>query len=289
MDNNHKMQGKVCLVTGATSGIGVEAARALAEQGAQVVVVGRSRERCERTVAAINGGAGARVERAAGLLADLGSPAEVRRLAAEFLDRYPRLDVLVNNAGVFNWSRQENAAGLEATWAVNHLNYFLLTILLLDRLKETAAAQGEARVVNVSSGAHRGGRINFDDLQGKQRYSGWPAYAQSKLANLLFTFELARRLGGSGVTANALHPGFVATNFALNNGLLARLVLPIIHRFALTPAEGARTVVYLASSPEVRGVSGEYFEDCRPVRAASAAYDLETARRLWQVSEAMVA
>ncbi len=276
---NSSMTGKVMLVTGATSGIGAVTARALAAAGgATVVLVGRDRERSAAAVEQIRRSTGNQsVEY---LLADLSSQAEIRRLADEFLGRYDRLDVLVNNAGAMFWSRQETVDGLERTFALNHLSYFLLTNLLLDRLKASAPA----RVVSVSSAAHDGARIDFDDLQGKRSYAGMRAYGQSKLANVLFTYELARRLKGTGVTANALHPGFVATNFATNNGEIVRLVMAIIHRFALSPDRGAQTSIYLATSPEVEGVTGKYFSNSKAVRSSDISYDEAVAHRLWDAS-----
>jgi retinol dehydrogenase-12 len=210
------MKDEICMVTGATSGIGAVTARALAEKGAAVVVVGRDAEKSEATVNLIQQQTGnPRVEY---LLADLSVQEEIRRLAERFKSRYQRLHVLVNNAGAFFMSRQLSADGLEMTFALNHLAYFLLTHLLLDILKASAPA----RIVNVSSNGHRGMKINLEDLKSQGRYAPMQAYGQSKLANLLFTYELARRLEGSGVTVNALHPGFVATNLAANNGWLAR-------------------------------------------------------------------
>jgi NAD(P)-dependent dehydrogenase (short-subunit alcohol dehydrogenase family) len=276
------MTGKVTLVTGATSGIGAVTAQALAGRDATVVLVGRDRERSAATVEQIKRETGNQAIDY--LLADLSSQAEIRRLADEFLSRYDRLDVLVNNAGAMFWSRQETVDGLERTFALNHLSYFLLTNLLLDRLK----ASGPARIVSVSSDAHQGAQMNFDDLQGKRSYSGMRAYGQSKLANVLFTYELARRLNGTVVTANALHPGFVGTNFAANNGGIIRLVMSILHRFALSPEQGAQTSIYLATSPEVEGVTGKYFERSKPAPSSKLSYDETVARRLWDVSGALI-
>ncbi len=279
------MAGKTCLVTGATSGIGEVAATELAGQGARVVIVGRSRERCEATVERIRQAhPGAEVE---SLVADLSSQAEVRRLAGEIQARCPRLDVLVNNAGALFSTRKESADGIEMTLALNHLGYFLLTNLLLDTLRATP----EARVVNVASDAHTMARrgINFDDIQGRKRYGGMRAYAQSKLANILFTQELARRLEGTGVAANSLHPGFVATNFGQGNGWVNTAIKLIAPVFAIKPDGGARTTVYLASSPEVEGLTGKYFVKCRSIEPASPARDVEAARRLWQLSEELTA
>ena len=276
------MKGKICLITGATSGIGKVTALELARMGATVVISGRNPQRCADTVAFIRTATGnAAVEQ---LVADLSSQAEIRRMAAEFKQRFPRLDVLVNNAGGFFMKREITVDGFEMTWALNHLSYFLLTHLLLDTLKASAPA----RIVNVSSDAHQGGRINFQDLQGERNYRGWFAYAQSKLANILFTYELAHKLDGSSITVNALHPGFVASGFAKNNGSLVRLGISILGLFALTPEQGAQTSVYLASSPEVEGVTGKYYMKCKPANSSPASYDMDTARQLWDVSEKMV-
>lgn len=275
------LDGKTVMVTGATSGIGLYTALGLARLGATVVIVGRDLQRCESALARIRQESG---NQAVGyLLADLSSQAQIRRLAAEFQRHYSCLHVLVNNAGAFFLRRQKSADGIEMTFAVNHLNYFLLTHLLLDTLKASAPA----RIVNVASDSHRGARIEFDDLQGERRYSGFRAYGQSKLANVLFTYELARRLQGSGVTANALHPGFVATNIGRNNTFLARIVMPLVQLSAIPPEEGARTSIYLAASPEVEGVTGQYFRRGRPVPSDPASYDEQTARRLWEISARM--
>ena len=201
------MQGKVCLVTGATSGIGQVAAAELARRGAHVVIVGRSAQKCAATQAQIRSSSPAAAVDC--LVADLSSLAEMKRLADQVRERYPRLDVLLNNAGAMVWKRSESADGIERTFALNHLSYFVLTNLLSPVLKQSAPA----RIVNVASDAHKGVSINFDDIQFKQKYSGWKAYQQSKLANILFTYELARRTQGKGVTANTLHPGFVRTSF----------------------------------------------------------------------------
>jgi NAD(P)-dependent dehydrogenase (short-subunit alcohol dehydrogenase family) len=273
------LQGKVCLVTGATSGIGLETARALARRGATVVVLSRSRERCEATAEALR--AETDNPRIEPLVADLSAQAEVRRAAQEFRQRFDRLDVLVNNAGAAYMKRRESIDGIELTWALNHLGYFLLTNLLLDILKRSAPA----RVVNVASDAHRHPKgIDFNDIQAQGRYRPFLRYGISKLANVLFTRELARRLEGTGVTANVLHPGLVATNF----GAQAPLVFQWIFRlWGLSPEKGARTAIYLATAPEVEGVSGKYFYKEKEVPPAPLALDDALARRLWQVSEAM--
>lgn len=272
------MNGRVCLVTGATSGIGKAAAEELARLGATVVVAGRNDEKCAATVDQIRQTTGSRsIEY---LLADLSSQSGVRRLAQEFQGKYASLDVLVNNAGAIMLSRRHSVDNIELTFALNHLAYFLLTNLLMDRLRVSPAA----RVVNVSSGAHQGARIDFDDLQGRRRYNGLRAYGRSKLANLLFTYELARRLEGTSVTANALHPGLVGTNLLANNGLIGPVLKFFLGLRGISPKEGARTVVYLASSPEVAGVTGQYYVKQKPVQSSSASYDTGAAQRLWEVS-----
>jgi NAD(P)-dependent dehydrogenase (short-subunit alcohol dehydrogenase family) len=275
------MKNKICLITGATSGIGQAAATGIANLGATVVMVGRSEERAKATVAHIKSETGnPKVDY---LLADLSVQAQVRKLAEEFKSRYERLDVLVNNAAAIYFRRTVSADGIEMTFAVNHLAYFLLTNLLLDTLKASAPA----RVVNVASNSHRGKHLDFDNLELKRGYNPGKAYGRSKLANLYFTYELARRLVGTGVTVNAMHPGFVATNMAANNGWLVRLFLPLVHRNSLTPEQGASTAVYLASSPDVEGVTGKYFVREREVDSDPVSYDEAAARRLWQVSEEM--
>ena len=281
------MHGKTVVVTGGNSGIGLETAAALATMGARVLVAARNADKGRAAVADISrrNDGHAQVQLVVFDLADLAS---VRRGAAEILEQAPRLDVLVNNAGLVLSDRRETVDGYEATFAVNHLGPFLLTNLLLDRMRESAPA----RVVNVASMAHASARkgIPFDDLQSRQRYRGMRVYGQSKLANILFTLELARRLEGSAVTANSLHPGTVRTGYGADGdarGFLA-LGLKLSGPFFLTPARGAQTSIYLASSPEVEGVSGQYFVKCMPVQPKAPARDAEAARRLWRVSEEMV-
>lgn len=279
------MKNKVILITGATSGIGKVAATELAKQGATVVIVGRSAEKAQATVKDIQQATGHQ-QQVDYLLADLSSMAEVRRLAEEFKKKYDRLDVLINNAGATFTTRQETVDGYEKTFATNHLSYFLLTNLLLDRLKASAPS----RVVSVSSNAHSTGRINFDDLQNRSYDPvGFRAYGNSKLANVLFSYELARRVEGTGVTANVLHPGLVATSFGHNNGGLFRGMLQLLQRSAgLTPEQGADTIIYLASSPEVEGITGKYWVKRKAIASSKASYDTETAKRLWDVSEQLV-
>ena len=274
------MQGKRVMVTGATDGIGKETARALARLGAQVIVVGRNPGKIAATVKELQTESRAQIDR---LQADFASLDQVRNLADDFRRRYDRLDVLVNNAGAVFGTRGETKDGFEPTFGVNHLAPFLLTNLLLEPLKAAAQHSGEARIVNVSSAAHRIKQINFDDLQNQRRYSAWRAYGQSKLANLLFTYELARRLAGTGITANALHPGGVASKFGHNQSGITKLIALVL-RFGLSPAQGAQTSIYLASSPEVKGVTGQYFANSRPARSSRAARDVAAAARLWQVS-----
>ena len=277
------LTGKTVLVTGGTGGIGLATAAGLAGLGARVGIVGRDAGRARAAAERIRTGAtGGDVDV---FIADVSSQREVQRLAETVLAAYPRLDVLVNNVGGYWATRHATEDGLERTFAVNHLAPFLLTHLLLDRLRSSAPA----RVVTVSSGAQAMGRIDFDDLQGERSYSGQRAYNQSKLANVLFTYELARRLEGSGVTANVLHPGVVRTAFGQEDSRgWMRLMLPVVRPFMKTPERGAETSVYLASSPEVEGVSGRYFANSKPKTSSRASYDTAAARRLWEVSAGLV-
>jgi NAD(P)-dependent dehydrogenase (short-subunit alcohol dehydrogenase family) len=268
------MERRTILVTGATDGIGKATAIALSEQGARVVILARSEAKGRAAALAIPG--------ADFIVAELSSQQEVRRAAAEYKSRYDRLDVLVNNAGVLAPARHETRDGLEETFAVNHLGYFLLVRELLDVLR----ASGPARIVNVSSESHRHARMAWDDLQfASHRYEPWRAYGQSKLANILFTYELARRLEGSGVTANALHPGVVATGFAQTYGGPTALLVRLAHPFMATPAEGARTSIYLASSPEVEGVTGRYWVKSKAVPSSELSYCEASQKKLWSISE----
>jgi len=276
------MQGKICLITGGTNGIGKSTAQELARMGATVVIVGRNAQKTSQVVKEIRAASGNNSVES--LLADLSSQQGVRRLANEFKSKYSHLHVLLNNAGGFFMRRQLSVDGIEMTFALNHLAYFLLTNLLLDTLKASAPA----RIINVSSDAHASGKIEFDNLQGERGYSP-RAYDNSKLANILFTMELARRLEGSGVTVNALHPGFVATGFAKNNGkVIAALVSIFAPLVARSPAKGAETSIYLASSPSVEGITGKYFHDSHVIPAAPQATDIVVARKLWDVSAEMV-
>ena len=273
------MNGKTCLITGTTSGIGKAAAIQLAQLGATLVLVARNPEKAARTIEQIRQHTGN--HEIEFLLADLSSQQQVRQLAEDFKARHQRLDVLVNNAGAVMTSRQHSVDGIEMTFALNHLSYFLLTNLLLDVLETSSPS----RIVNVSSDSHQSTVLDFQDLQYLGRYRGFQAYGRSKLANLLFTYELARRLEGTGVTVNSLHPGLVATNFLANNGLAGRLMNVFFRVAGRSSDKGARTVSYLASSPIVEGVSGRYYVDELAVSSSKASYDEEAARMLWQVSE----
>jgi NAD(P)-dependent dehydrogenase (short-subunit alcohol dehydrogenase family) len=276
------MNGKICLVTGGTSGIGKATAQALAEMRATVVITGRNALKTARVVKEIR--AASRNPNVDSLLADLSSQQEVRRLAGEFKQRYGPLHVLINNAGAAFMQRQLSVDGIEMTFALNHLAYFLLTSLLLDTLKASAPA----RIINVSSGAHTSGKIEFDNLQGERTY-GFATYPNAKLATILYTVELARRLEGTGVTVNALHPGLTATGFGKNNGkVMAALVSILAPLFMRSPAKGAQTSIYLASSPSVEGVTGKYFYDSQVTPAAGQTADRVVARKLWDVSAEMV-
>src|SRR5450631_4924976 len=276
------LTGKIVLVTGGTSGIGRATALGLATMGAHLAITGRDRERTEDSAREISAAGDGQVDV---FVADLSSQKEVRRLADEVLQTYSRIDVLVNNVGGYWNTRHVTVDGLEHTFALNHLAPFLLTNLLLDRLKQSAPA----RVVTVASNAHTTGQIDFDDLQGEQSYSGSRAYSQSKLGNVLFTYELARRLAASSATANALHPGVVRTSFGAGDpGVVQRLFVPFVRPFLKTPEQGAATSIDLASSPDLEQVSGRYFANSKPKRSSKASYDEAAAARLWQVSAELV-
>jgi retinol dehydrogenase-14 len=276
------MSGRIVVVTGSTGGIGRATAGGLARMGARVAITGRDAGRTEDAAGEIRAASGAQIEV---LVADLSSQSEVRRLAAEALERLPRIDVLVNNVGGYWNTRRLTSDGLELTFAVNHLASFLLTNLLLDRLKLGASS----RVVTVASHAHAQGTIDFDDLQSERSYSGARAYNQSKLANVLFTYELARRLQGSGVVAHAVHPGVVSTGFGTEDpGRTQRLLVPFIRPFMKVPAQGAATSIHAACDPDLAHVTGRYLSNSRPKRSSELSYDRHTAARLWQVSADLV-
>lgn len=272
------LRDKVCLITGQTQGIGLAATQAIAKLGPKLVLVVRDAKRGRELVEELRAQGNPHVEL---LVGDLSVQADVRRIAAEFLSRHDRLHLLVNNAGAIFMQRQTSRDGLEMTFALNHLGYFLLTNLLRDVLVQSAPA----RIVNVASRAHVRGTIAFDDLQATRSYSGWSAYSQSKLANILFTRELARRLQGTGVTCNCLHPGVVSTGFGKNDSGWMRWVVRMAAPFLRSPEQGAATTIFLATSPAVEGITGTYFSDCKEREPSKEARDPKVAERLWQVSE----
>jgi retinol dehydrogenase-14 len=271
---------KTIVITGGTNGIGEAASLELAKKGAEVIIVGRNPKKTKTVVGQISEQTGNSAVH--GLVADLSSMAAVCRLSQEILLNYPAVNILVNNVGGIFATRNLTIDGYEYTFALNHLSYFLLTNLLLDRLK----ANAPARIINVSSRSHEGANINFDDLQSEHQYNfgGYKAYGQSKLANLLFTYELARRLAGTGVTVNAVHPGTVASGFGENNNGVMKFSMKIYHQFSLTPEQGADTVVYLASSPDVEGITGKYWTLRKAVPSSPQSYDQDAQKRLWTVS-----
>jgi NAD(P)-dependent dehydrogenase (short-subunit alcohol dehydrogenase family) len=277
------MSGKVILITGATRGIGRMAAHGIAPTGATIVVVGRDQARVDTLISELQPIAGCGPLH--GEVCDLTDQADVRALSDRFKTRFDRLDVLVNNAGAIFTKKVNTVDGYERTWALNHNAYFLLTTLLQDILRST----GDARVVSTASDAHRPGKMHWDDLQFERRgtKAGWSTYCQSKLANILFTRELSRRLDGSGVTANCLHPGFVNTGFSRNNGSMARLLMTISRPFQRKDTKGAETVVWLAVSEEAEGLTGEYCHNCKPAKPTGRARNNEDAARLWGLSEEM--
>lgn len=270
------MQGKTVVVTGATSGIGEVAALELAGKGARIVFIARDRNRGEVTLAKLNATAPGLSHKVH--YADLTLLAEMKRVAAEIAASEPRVDVLINNAGAAFAQRQVTADGFELTFALNHLSYFVITAGLRERLLGSAPA----RIVSTSSAAHRGMNIDLDDLQSAKNYSSIKAYGRSKLENILFTRELARRLQGAGVTANCLHPGFVATRFGHESGGVLQQLLKAVQIFAITPEKGAETIVYLAASPDVAGINGEYFIKNQIAKTSSAARDGAMAAALWR-------
>jgi len=275
------VKGKTVVITGGTSGIGEVAAEALAQMGARIILVARSKSRAEATLARLRrSGPGAAHSV---YFADLTRLAEMKRVAAEIAHREPPIDVLINNAGALFGTRRLTEDGLEHTFALNHMSYFVVT----EGLRERLLASGAARIVNTASAAHQGATLDFDDLQSVKSFRATRAYSCSKLCNILFTRELARRLHGTGVTVNCLHPGFVATRFADESGGLISHLAWLAKFFAISPAEGAQTIIYLASSPEVANVAGKYFYKCRPTNPSAPALDDRAALALWQRSAAL--
>ena len=281
------IEGKTCLITGSTSGIGKEIAVGLAKMKANIILVGRNKAKCQAALEEIsrNVSSSTNENRVSYLLADLSSQASIHQLANKFLESYESLDILVNNAGVFLSRRVTTVDKIEYTFAVNHLAPFLLTNLLFERIK----ASSPSRIITTSSVAHRGAYINFDNLQFERgHYKGVEAYKQSKLANILFTKELARRSRGSGVTSNCFHPGGVRTNLVQSNPWYYRLIWAIINPFLVSPKKGADTAIYLASSSKVADISGKYFVNRKPVRPSELAEDHNIAARLWKISEELI-
>ncbi len=274
-----KLHGKTALVTGATNGIGRYTAETLAALGASVIVVGRNESKTDEVVDAIHA-AGGDARKA---IADLSSQAEIRKLATHIKSEVDRLDILVNNAGAMFAKREETVDGLEMTFALNHLSYFMVTNLLMDLLKRSPSA----RIVSVSSEAQRSANIDFDDLQTSEGFTAIKAYGRSKLANATFTYELARRLQGTTVTANCLHPGFVGTGFASNNGGMMKIGMSILKPFILSIPKGADTPIWLSASPEMEGKSGGYYQKRQPIQSMPQSYDLDAQRRLWEASEVL--
>ncbi len=273
------MGDKICLVTGGNSGIGKSVALGLAKMGATVVVVSRNKEKGQTAVTDIIEKSGNKnVEL---IQADMSSQNSIHQLVNEFRARHEKLHLLINNAGVYLTKRSETEDGLESTFAVNHLGPFLLTSLLVDILKASAPS----RIVNVTSDAHKGARINFEDLQGEKKFSGWQAYGQSKLAMILYTHGLSKKLEGTGVTVNSAHPGVVRTNFAKNNGGLVMLGFRFLGMFFISPESAAKRILYVATSPDLEGVTGKYFTKMHEVKSSQESYDDDSARRLWQISE----
>jgi NAD(P)-dependent dehydrogenase (short-subunit alcohol dehydrogenase family) len=277
-ENRVDMTGRVCLVTGGNSGIGKATALGLAKLDATVVIVSRDKDKGEAALLEIRTMSGNKNVDA--MVADLSSQDSVRELAHDFRARYKKLNVLINNAGVFLPKRVATVDGLEATFATNHLGHFLLTNLLLDELKASAPA----RIINITSDAHRGTEIDFEDLEGEKKYSGYHAYGQSKLANVLFTYQLAKKLEGTGVTVNCLHPGVVRTGFGKDQMGLMSIMVRILAPFMSSAQKAARAVIYLATSPNLEGVSGRLFSKGKETKSSAESYDTASAERLWKVS-----
>ncbi len=278
------MQGKHVVITGATDGIGKVTARQLLSRGADLTIISRNPEKLKKVAEELALATQKPAPRT--FVADLSLPSEIRRVAGEVMQALPHIHVLINNAGAYFAEREVNAAGLEMTFGLNHVNYFLLTHHLLPHLKKAAGA----RIVSVSSDAHYGCELDLDDLQGEKSFKGWRAYQRSKLCNILFTRELSERLKGSGVSANCLHPGFVASKFGHNNkGWLNPLIKVGQTIFAISPEKGAETSVYLATAPEVAKVTGRYFSNCREKEVSRQAQDSQVQKRLWLETEKLLA
>jgi NAD(P)-dependent dehydrogenase (short-subunit alcohol dehydrogenase family) len=275
------MRGKTIVITGGSSGIGEVAAETLAQMGARIILVARNKSRADATLERLRR-SGPSVAHSV-YFADLTRLAEMKRLAAEIANREPPIDILINNAGALFGTRRLTEDGLEHTFALNHMSYFVVTVGLRERL----LASGGARIINTASAAHQGAILDFDDLQSAKNFRAMRAYGRSKLCNILFTRQLARRLQGTNVTANCLHPGFVATRFADESGGLISRFAWLAKLFAISPVEGARTIVYLASSPEVANVTGQYFYKCRPITPSAPALDDRAALALWERSAAL--
>ncbi|HCN23802.1 MAG TPA: short-chain dehydrogenase [Candidatus Marinimicrobia bacterium] len=274
------MKDKICLITGATDGIGKETARCLGKQNAQLILVGRNPEKGEKVqkkLIAITGNDQIDI-----MTADLSNMNAIQKLSAEIHKKYNKLNVLINNAGAFFSKREITDDGFEKTFALNHLGYFLLTKLLLDLIKKGKTP----RIINVASGAHIGATLDFDNLQGKNDYSGWAAYKRSKLMNIMFTYKLAELLKDTPITVNTLHPGFVRTRFGDNNTGIVGIGLNLVKKIgAISIKKGAETSVFLATSPTVKGVSGKYFVKCKPEKSSSSSYNKSDIDRLWRTTD----
>lgn len=280
-ESNKSIMKKICVITGATSGIGKETAKLLALKGLHIIIVGRNFKKCVSTVNAIKRNTGS--THVDYLCFDLSDLKQVRELAKVLNQKYPRIDVLINNAGGYFRRRIESVDGYEMTFALNYLSPFLLTSLIIDKIKES----NQGRIINVSSAAHFNGKINLKDLQSKNNFEGFNAYAQSKLALMLFTYKLADSLKNTNITVNALHPGLVATNFGKNNGLIRFYIRRLIKRNEINPLEGSRTSSYLATSPDLVDITGRYFVNAKQIESSSASYNKTLAKQLWGISETL--
>ncbi len=272
---------QIFLVTGATDGIGKVTAEEIAKKEATVILIGRHAEKTKSVTEEILENTGN--NKVDHFIADLSSQEQIHKLVDKYSERYPHCDVLINNAGALFTSRQESVDGIEMTFALNHLNYFLLTHLMLPKMP----TDSPARIINVSSMAHQGGSINFKDIEHKNFYNGWGAYSQSKLANILFTYELARKLESSNITTNTLHPGIVATKFGANNGFMGSMLRTAMNLISISAEDGAKTQIYLATSDELEGITGKYYDNCKQVSTSRESYNTDVAHRLWELSLSM--